>query len=481
MLFNSIQYLFIFLPIVFIVYFLLNRFSLYKTSKFFLLLSSLYFYGSYKIDYIWIILSSILFNYFVSRLFKFNLCQNKKNLILFLGIAGNIAILYLFKYFNFLSDAIGTVSIDTFSTFKIFMPLGISFFTLQEISYLLDCHKGDVKEYNILDFALFVCFFPQFMAGPIVRHQKMIPQFNDQENKYINHKNISFAFFMICIGLLKKTVLADGFISFTDRVTYHNAFFSGYLCWFFNIIKLIQIYFDLSGYCDIAIGSAILFNIKIPWNFNSPYKAQNISDFWNRWNITVIEFFKNNIFIPMGAEKRGESRTYLNIIFLFILYGAWIGFESGCIIYGFLNGIFICINKFWRKFNIKMHRIVATSLTFFSLLLTIPFLYTKDLSKTFNIFQLMFNFNFSLKDIYIEGCNLIFMDTRYVPYKFPFQFNYILLVIALYFIFFSRNSKELAEIYTKRNKKIYTIILLIIFIWAVLAMTRSSEFLYYVF
>ena len=333
MLFNSIEYLFLFLPFVFIVYFLLNKFSLFKSAKFFLLLASLFFYGCYKIDYVWIIASSILFNFFISFLFKKNFSPIKNKLLLAFGIFGNIAVLFFFKYFSFLAQALGSIGIDTFSAFNIVMPLGISFFTIQEISYLIDCYKGDLKNYNILDFALFVCFFPQFVAGPVVRHQEMIPQFNNPDNRFINHKNIFFALFIITIGLLKKTVLSDGFVNFSDRVLEDGAFGNFYISWLYSIVKLLQAYFDFSGYCDIAIGSAVLFNIQIPWNFNSPYKAQNIQDFWNRWNMTVVRFFKDYIFIPMGADSKGEIKTCFNILFLFLLYGIWMGLQAGWIFY----------------------------------------------------------------------------------------------------------------------------------------------------
>lgn len=481
MLFNSIEYLFIFLPVVFILYFFLNKFSLFKTAKFLLLIASLFFYGCYKIDYVWIILASILFNFSISTLFKKDISAKKKSFILFFGILGNLAILFFFKYFSFLTQALGSVGFDTFSTFKIIMPLGISFFTLQELSYLIDCYKGDLKDYNILDFALFVCFFPQFVAGPVVRHQEMIPQFNNPDNKYVNQKNIFFALFIITVGLLKKTVLSDGFMNFTDRVIADEAFTNGYICWLLSIVKLFQAYFDFSGYCDIAIGSAILFNINIPWNFNSPYKAQSISDFWNRWNMTIVRFFKDYVYIPMGSDKKGELRTCFNIISLFLLYGIWMGFHLGCIIYGLLNGIFICINRFWKKLNINLHKTLATSLTFLSLIITIPFLYAKNLTQAAEIFKNMFNFNFSLNNIHIENFNLVFTNTIYHPYNLIFKVNLLLLLTAIYFAFFSKNSTQLAELYIKKNNPFYTFALLFIFIIAVLSITRSKEFLYFVF
>lgn len=476
MLFNSIEYLFIFIPIVFIVYFLLNKFSLFKTAKFFLLIASLFFYGCYKIDYIWIIITSILFNYLISILFKNQSISKYKKLILFFGIGGNIFVLFFFKYFSFLADALGNIGFDSFSAFNIVMPLGISFFTLQEISFLIDCYNGDLKNYTLLDFALFVCFFPQFVAGPVVRHNEMIPQFNDINNKSVNHKNIFFALFIITVGLLKKTVFSDGFNNFSDRVILDQAFFNGYLCWFISIIKLLQAYFDFSGYCDIAIGSAILFNIKLPWNFNSPYKAQDISDFWNRWNMTIVRFFKDYFYSPLGADKKGKARTVFNIISLFLLYGIWLGIQPGCIIYGLLNGIFICINKFWKKLNINLNKVIATVLTFFSLTITIPFLFSKNLTQSFNILHTMFNFDFSLKYISLKGFNIVFFD----PYP-SYKINFILLLAALYLAFFSKNSTELADIYVKTNNNFYTILLVIIFVIAVLSITRSTEFLYFVF
>ncbi len=476
MLFNSIEYLFLFLPFVFIVYFLLNKFSLFKSAKFFLLLASLFFYGCYKIDYVWIIASSILFNFFISFLFKKNFSPIKNKLLLAFGIFGNIAVLFFFKYFSFLEYSIKSLNIESFSYMNLILPLGISFFTLQEISYLIDCYKGDLKNYNILDFALFVCFFPQFVAGPVVRHQEMIPQFNNPDNRFINHKNIFFALFIITIGLLKKTVLSDGFVNFSDRVLEDGAFGNFYISWLYSIVKLLQAYFDFSGYCDIAIGSAVLFNIQIPWNFNSPYKAQNIQDFWNRWNMTVVRFFKDYIFIPMGADSKGEIKTCFNILFLFLLYGIWMGLQAGCIIYGLLNGIFICINRLWQKLNIKMHKALATSITFLSLSLTIPFLAVKSFNQSVLLLQNMLNFNFSLNDITLKGVNIIFFD----PYP-SYKINIILLLTALYLAFFSKNSTQLADIYVKTNNNLYTVILVIVFVIAVLSITKSTEFLYFVF
>ena len=280
MLFNSVEYLLLFLPIVFILYFLLNKFKLYTIATIFLLVSSLYFYGSYKIEYVYILIVSILLNYFISYLFKFNLKETVKKIILILGLIVNIAILTGFKYFVFLYEIYTNLVHQPFNAMEYIMPLGISFFTLQQISYLIDCYKGEVKHYNIIDYALFVSFFPQLVAGPIVRHQEMIPQFNDKAKRIINQENIFIGIFLITVGLLKKTVLADGFSTFIDNVYRYNMYTDFYTSWFFGISKVLQGYFDFSGYCDMALGSAFLFNIRAASGFPTKSLLPTITTFF---------------------------------------------------------------------------------------------------------------------------------------------------------------------------------------------------------
>lgn len=477
MLFNSIEYLLIFLPIVFIIYFTLNKFKLCKASRIFLLLASLYFYGSYKKEYVPIIIVSILFNYFISYLFKKDITGLKRKLILFFGISTNIIILIYFKYFDFLKETLSHITFIPFNTFDIILPLGISFFTLQQISFLVDCYKKDVLEYNLLDYALFICFFPQLVSGPIIRHQEMIPQFMDIKNKVINQDNIFIGIFLITIGLFKKTVFSDGFAGFITYIVDNQIYNDFGISWIFGIAKIFQGYFDFSGYCDIALGSAFLFNINIPWNFNSPYKAQSIADYWNRWNMTLMRFLKDYIYTPLGGNSKGLLKTFYNIMIVFFIYGCWQYINIVNILYGIINGILVFINKIWEKTNIKIPKPISIGITFITLILLSTFIMTKDLSQSITLLNTMFGINAQHSDIMFINWNLAFILQP--PHNA--QINILLLLSSFVILLFGKNSNELAQIYVKANNNIYTIILVIAFIFATLSITKSTEFLYFIF
>ena len=477
MLFNSIEYLLLFLPFVFIIYFTLNKFKLCKAARIFLLLASLYFYGSYRKEYVPIILVSILFNYFISYLFKINITGLKRKLILTFGITANILILIFFKYFDFLKETLSNITFIPFNTFDIILPLGISFFTMQQISFLVDCYKKDVIEYNILDYALFICFFPQLVSGPIIRHQEMIPQFMDIKNKVINQDNIFIGIFLITVGLLKKTVFSDGFAGFITFIADNQIYNDFGISWILGIAKIFQGYFDFSGYCDIALGSAFLFNINLPWNFNSPYKAQSIADYWNRWNMTLMRFLKDYIFMPLGGCSKGLFRYCINVMVVFFIYGCWQYINFVNILYGIINGILVCINKIWEKTNIKIPKPFSITLTFITLILLSTFIMTKDLSQSITLLKTMFGINAQYSDITFIDWNLAFM--LQLPHNA--QINIVLLLSSFVILLFGKNSNELAQIYVKSNNTLYTIILVLTFIFATLSITKSTEFLYFVF
>lgn len=477
MLFNSIEYLLIFLPIVFIIYFTLNKFKLCKASRIFLLLASLYFYGSYKKEYVPIIIVSILFNYFISYLFKKDITGLKRKLILFFGISTNIIILIYFKYFDFLKETLSHITFIPFNTFDIILPLGISFFTLQQISFLVDCYKKDVLEYNLLDYSLFICFFPQLVSGPIIRHQEMIPQFMDIKNKVINQDNIFIGIFLITIGLFKKTVFSDGFAGFITYIVDNQIYNDFGISWIFGIAKIFQGYFDFSGYCDIALGSAFLFNINLPWNFNSPYKAQSIADYWNRWNMTLMRFLKDYIYTPLGGNSKSLLKTFYNIMIVFFIYGCWQYINIVNILYGIINGILVFINKIWEKTNIKIPKPISIGITFITLILLSTFIMTKDLSQSITLLNTMFGINAQHSDIMFINWNLAFI----LPPPNNAQINILLLLSSFVILLFGKNSNELAQIYVKANNNIYTIILVIAFIFATLSITKSTEFLYFIF
>ena len=482
MLFNSIEYLFIFLPTVFIVYFLFNKFKFYNAAKIFLLISSLYFYGSYKWDYLYIITVSILVNYGISVILRQNIQKNYKKLILIAAIASNTFVLMFFKYFDFLANALSKIDFNYLNTMKIVLPLGISFFMLQQMSYLIDVYKGDIKKYSLLDYALFVCFFPQLIAGPIVRHSEMIPQFNNLKNRIVNQDNIYIGLFLITAGLLKKTVFADGFIPFIDYMTQYKIFSDFYIAWLLGITKVLHGYFDFSAYCDLALGSAFLFNISLPWNFNSPFQAENITDFWKHWNMTLMRFLRIYIYMPLGGTSHNgrnlpSVRTYANILIVFTIMGIWTALSPMCILYGLSNGVCICINKFWQSLKIKINEYMAKMLTLLTIILTSQFLFSHSLNESIRIIKSMFSIDASHTKLFLEGTNLSFMAVP--PLKV--NLNVILLILSLLIVLFAPNSNILAKKYAKSNNFIYTIILVIAFIFGVLSITKESEFIYFVF
>ena len=295
MLFNSYEFIFAFLPITFFIYFYLNHKRLTQASKGFLVFSSLFFYSWWNIAYLPLILISMLFNYSIGNTLNKDINENKKSFskksILIFGIVANLALLAYYKYADFFISNFNIVSGSNVNLLHMVLPLAISFFTFQQIAYLVDSYRQETKEYDFLNYALFVTFFPQLIAGPIVHHKEMMPQFANKWNMVRNYRNIALGLFIFSIGLFKKVVIADTFAVWAtagfDTATTLNLFEA----WATSLSYTFQLYFDFSGYTDIAIGIALLFNIKLPINFNSPYKALSIQDFWRRWHITLSRFF----------------------------------------------------------------------------------------------------------------------------------------------------------------------------------------------
>lgn len=294
------------------IYFALNKQKLTKASKSFLVFSSLFFYSYWNILYLPLILISMLFNYTIGlTLAKVNKKVSNKTL-LSIGIISNLALLGYFKYADFFIDNVNFIFSANLPSLNIVLPLAISFFTFQQIAYLVDSYRQQTKEYDFLNYALFVTFFPQLIAGPIVHHKEMMPQFANLKNKLINYKNIALGLFIFSFGLFKKVIIADTFAIWATNGFDNATTLSFIEAWTTSLSYTFQLYFDFSGYTDMAIGLALLFNIKLPINFNSPYKSLNIQEFWRRWHITLSRFLKDYIYIPLGGNRRGGA-DYMQI------------------------------------------------------------------------------------------------------------------------------------------------------------------------
>jgi len=366
MLFNSYDYIFFFLPVTFFVYFYLNSKRLTEASKAFLVFASLCFYSWWNIAYLPILLSSILFNYVVGVSLSKNAEHTKvgKKTLLILGVVANVALLGYFKYADFLIENMNVVTGAQMPLLHLALPLAISFFTFQQIAYLVDSYRSETKEYDFLNYATFVTFFPQLIAGPIVHHQEMMPQFATMRNKVKNYRNIAVGLFIFSIGLFKKVVIADTFAIWAttgfDTATTLNLFEA----WATSLSYTFQLYFDFSGYTDMAIGAALLFNIKLPINFNSPYKAVNIQDFWRRWHITLSRFLRDYVYIPLGGNRKSNFRTYNNLMATFIIGGIWHGAGWTFVFWGGLHGSALVIHRAWNRAGFKLSAWLAWLITF---------------------------------------------------------------------------------------------------------------------
>ena len=325
MLFNSYEFIFIFLPITFFVYFYLNKKRLGDVAKGFLVCSNLFFYAWWNIYYLPILIISVIFNYFIGRLLLNENLKICKKQVLIIGIVCNVAFLAYFKYSDFLIQNFNAISGSKINLLHISLPLALSFVTFQQIAYLVDSYHMNTKENSFLNYSLFITFFPQLIAGPIVHHKEMMPQFANKFNLIKNYKNIATGLFIFSIGLFKKVVIADTFSLWaTDGFDIAKTL-NFFEAWATSLSYTFQLYFDFSGYCDMAIGLALMFNIKLPINFNSPYKALDIQDFWHRWHITLSRFLRDYIYIPLGGNREGRCRTYINLMIVFLIGGLWHG------------------------------------------------------------------------------------------------------------------------------------------------------------
>ena len=286
-----------------------------------------------------------------------------KKLLAF-GVIANLALLGYFKYADFFIMNVNRTAGTDIPLLELALPLAISFYTFQQIAYLVDSYRKETQEYDFLNYAVFVTFFPQLIAGPIVHHKEMMPQFAKLKNKVMHYHNIALGLFIFSIGLFKKVVIADSFAVWATQGFDIEKNLNMIEAWFTSLSYTFQLYFDFSGYTDMAIGIALLFNIKLPINFNSPYKATSIQDFWRRWHITLSRFLKDYIYIPLGGNRKGEIHTYTNLFATFILGGIWHGAGWTFVLWGALHGLALVIHRAWQKLGLRMPTLLAWFITF---------------------------------------------------------------------------------------------------------------------
>jgi D-alanyl-lipoteichoic acid acyltransferase DltB (MBOAT superfamily) len=444
---------------------------------------------------------SIAFNFVIGKycaneklnvnVWKVNL--NKKAFLI-CGIAGNLILLGYFKYVDFFINNANHIFDTNIRLLNIIIPLGISFFTFTQIAYLVDAYNSDVKEYNFVNYSLFVTYFPHLLAGPIIHHKEMMPQFDRLKNKIINHKNLSMGIFLFFIGFFKKIVVADTFAEWAKngfdlatQLTFVDA-------WFTSLSYSMQIYFDFSGYTDMALGTSLMFNIKLPINFNTPYKSLDIQEFWRRWHVTLSRFLRDYVYIPLGGNRVSEPKNLLNLMSTFLIGGLWHGAGWTFVFWGFLHGAAMVIHRLWKKLNISMPKFLALFLTFNFVNLAWVFFRAKSWDDAIKVLKGMFGFNglglpvevFELKEKIAKLSSPEFQASGIQAYRqivgILSRGNFAILWMILIFMIVAicfKNSNEMTEDFKPNwQNALFTICLAV---FSTLCLGRVSDFIYFNF
>jgi D-alanyl-lipoteichoic acid acyltransferase DltB (MBOAT superfamily) len=395
MLFNSYEFLFAFLPIVWIGYEILRRLDLRMAAMAWLAAGSAVFYAFWNSHLLLVLLASVLINFNLGRWLGLQAGRDGRGsrLLLALGLTFNLGLLGYFKYTNFLVDNLDSLFGLDLVVAKIVLPIGISFFTFQKIAYLVDNYKGLAGRRSFLEFLLFVLFFPQLIAGPIVHYSEMMPQFARGKLAPVSDR-LAIGLTILVVGLIKKVVIADAMA--IPATSLFDAATHGYQpnlieSWIGTFCYAFQIYFDFSGYSDMAIGLGWMFGIRLPVNFASPYQATSIADFWQRWHITLSRFLKDYLYIPLGGNRRGLGRRYINLLVTMLLGGIWHGAGWGFALWGAIHGVLLILHRLWRGSGKqparRLHPWLARALTFLCVVLAwVPFR-APDFQTTISVYR----------------------------------------------------------------------------------------------
>ncbi len=373
MLFNSFSFLLFFLPVMLAGFFLLARLG-HRYAAGWLTLGSLFFYGWWDVRYLPLLLGSILFNYVIGTAIaraQSTAAPARARRLMQLGIVADLALLAYFKYCNFFIDNLEWLAGRQLSNLQVVLPIGISFFTFTQIAFLVDTYRREVQEYDLVHYGLFVTYFPHLIAGPVLHHKEMMPQFRSPAPYRLSSENLVLGLTIFSFGLFKKVLIADNLALYVKPV------FDGPLgglnlidAWTASLAYCLQIYFDFSGYSDMAIGLSRLFGIQLPLNFNSPYQAINISEFWRRWHMTLSRFLRDYLYIPLGGNRRGALRRYVNLALTMVLGGLWHGAGWTYVIWGGLHGLYLVVHQLWQQLRPRRSQSPGPALRGASILLT---------------------------------------------------------------------------------------------------------------
>lgn len=475
MIFSSYSFLGFF-AVVFSVFVILNKLKLYSVSELWLVLASFYFYAQGTLEFLPYFMSTVFLNYVIGSLMvqqegKFAAINRKA--LFAVGLIENIALLGYFKYTNFFIENYNLITGQAIPYRNIILPIGISFFTFQLIAYLVDCYRGETKEYTVLNYLLFITFFPQLIVGPIVHHKDIVPQFEEGRQNGINFKSIILGILIFSIGSAKKTLLAD------PLTTYAQAFFDNvyagglWRTWTAVFAYTFSYYFDLSGYADMAIGLGMFFNIRLPQNFNSPYKARNFRDYWRRWHMTLSKFLSDYVFRSVYKKGSGSVRFYTAVMITFFVSGFWHGAGWSFVLWGIINGIFVCMAHFMTRRKWSLPFPLAWTLTFAGIVGTRVLFVSNKLKDALFVYKTMFDFS-ELRGMGLS--EIVHYAGRFAVFNF---YTIAVLLLAMGIAFFARNTEQITDDFEPKLK--FAIIAAILLCLSLFQMSGVTEFLYFQF
>ena len=473
MLFNSYEFIFLFLPATLLIYYRLAKSWGAGTAKNFLIAASLFFYSYWDIGNLPVLLLSVAVNFLAARA----LYRKRSRKILFLGIFFNLAFLGFFKYTDFILSNINGALGLALPLQNIVLPLGISFFTFTQTAYLVDVYKGETRSYSHSDYLLFVTIFPHLIAGPILYHKDMVPQFSRLENYRVNYANLSRGLGWFVIGLFKKVVIADKLAVWAGDVFNNISAITMLDAWGGSVAYTLQLYFDFSGYSEMAIGLGLMLNFKLPLNFNMPYASLSIIEFWRRWHMTLSAFLKNYLYIPLGGNRNGHHLR--NILITMFLGGLWHGAGWTFIFWGLLHGVYICINHLWRKTGIVLPKFLCWLLTFNAVNIAWVFFRAENFDDALAIVRRMFDISsFGLP--YSRHLKPWMLEMLPVGYENILDFSILFSCLGFGLLCLKwADTQYLME----RFKPAYwrLLLLLAMAVYAVTRFAKASEFIYFQF
>ena len=481
--FSSYIFILFFLPVCLSGYFLLGKSAKYEAAKLWLIVMSLWFYGYLDVIYPVFLSGSIIANYVLICLMKKQEKDKSQKQLLTLDISLNIGLLFIFKYFNFFIDNINTLTGSEIPLLKLMLPMGLSFITFQQISFAIDSYKDTNMRYSFTDYALYAAFFPKISSGPITPFRELTQQLQSEERKKISYDNLSKGLYQFAMGLAKKVLVADTLakfvsIGFSDIKGLHTgSALVVMLCY------SLQLYYDFSGYSDMAVGIARMLNIELPINFNSPYKACSITEFWKRWHITLTGFFTKYLYIPLGGSRKGLNRTYINIMIVFFLSGLWHGANWTFVVWGIMHGLLMVIERAAGK-KLKKADVLGWIFTLLFVNIAWVIFRADTLSDAFIFLSRIFHPGMGIvENSLVQAVNELVeiriicrLGLQGIVDKIPYLPAAMLGGLLLTITFAAKNTQEKAERFCFSKKQAAVTILLIF--WSIISLSGVSVFLY---